>query len=400
MINPFYMLIYLTLIVNIGVGFLVPVMPIYLKQFGFSSGQLSIVFFALVFARLIAQNVSGYWISKVGNYKVLFISFTLYMLTMLFYPYVNEKIIFIGFRMLEGIYQGLAIICLNDLSIELSEKKRGAKMGLYSAAFGMGFIIGPPLGGYLFQLVGKKGMFWTTSGLMLIGLISIYLGSRSYESTGKRKDAPKNFFSNFNVSYLYLFPYYSTYMIRRILFFSLQMILPLYLNEYFLLPTGKVGFYFTLSAVMSVFIMPYAGRLSDKISINKILIISILTMGFSVMFFGFANKIYFFTVLYIVESMAFSFMLPTGMKYFGDLVEKHPSRGQILGFFASIAEGCLMIVPFIIFPLYNINKMLPWVFLGTMCVLASVPFFKAINKIIPESNFCYSSDPEIVSEEE
>jgi len=38
----FGVLLFLTVVINIGVGLIVPIMPVLLKDFGFSTGQLSI----------------------------------------------------------------------------------------------------------------------------------------------------------------------------------------------------------------------------------------------------------------------------------------------------------------------------------------------------------------------
>ncbi|MEW6617801.1 MAG: MFS transporter [bacterium] len=377
MINPFWLLLFLTVVINMGVGLIIPVMPIFLKEFGFSTGHLSVAFFALVFARFIAQNVGGRLILKFGYYKVLGISFCLYVITMGLYPFVFTKDIFICFRFLEGIFEGFAVVCLTDLSIELSNNKdRAKKMGYFSAAFGLGFILGPSIGGLMFQGYGKYGMFWSAGLLGAIGLIGLLIAHKALNLKHEEKTTSRNFFVNFNKESLSLLPFYGPYILRRVLFFSLQLLLPLYLHEYFHVSPGKVGIYFSISAILTTALMPFTGRVADIFSCKKIIIMCLLIMGGSIASFGFMPKQSFFLTVFILETLAFAFMLPTGMKIFGDVISSNSNRGQILGFFGSLTDICTIIIPFIILPLYDIMAKLPWIFLGGLCVLASIPFWK------------------------
>ncbi len=372
----FYLLLFLTIVTNIGVGLIIPIMPILMKQFGFSTHGLSLAFFILIISRFFSQNISGNLISKIGAYKVLAICFLLYIFTMFAYPFVETKELFIFFRSLEGIFQGLAIVCLQDLAIELSEKDRGKKMGYFNSAFGLGFIIGPSFGGVMFDAFGKTGMFWSAGVLSVIAFIGLLFAHNVLNLSYSIKDQKSSFFSNFSIENLNLLPYYGPLFIRRILFLSFQILLPLFLYEHLNVQEGKVGFYFTLSAIMTTSLMPLTGRVADKSSCRIILVCCLLLIGFSISAFGFVTNQLFFSIFYILETIGFCFMLPTGMKLFGDIINDSPNRGRIIGFFGGLTELCMIPVPFIFLNLYETNVIFPWMFLGALTIIISVPFWK------------------------
>ena len=376
--NSFLFLLFLTLTINIGFGLIIPVMPILLKEHGFSTGYMSSAFLCLVFARFLFQNIGGSLIPKIGTQRILLFSFVFYSILMFYYPFIDSRNLFLLFRFAEGCFEGLAVVCLHYLSIELSTKEdRGKKMGQFSATFGLGFIIGPTLGGIMYEYYGSKGMFWSAMILGIIGILGlIFYGNRL--GIRRRNNESKSVFPKLNKDYLRFFPFYGPYFLRRILFFSFIIILPLFVSDYFAISSSRIGLIFTMSAIITTLLMPFSGKVSDKISPYFVVMISLLIMSGLIAFFGFVTDQSIFLILFLLETLAFCFMLPAAMKIFGNLVEKHPKRGSIMGLFGSLTDISTMIIPFILLPLYNYKATLPWLFLSSICFIISVPYIKHI----------------------
>ncbi|OAD23928.1 Major facilitator superfamily MFS-1 [Candidatus Thiomargarita nelsonii] len=174
-----------------------------------------------------------------------------------------------------------------------------------------------------------------------------------------------------------LLPYYSPSILRRALFFSFMMVLPLYLHEELGVSFTSVALYFTISAVITATLMPLTGHLADKVSSGRIILYTLLAMGALIASFGLTQDIMVFTVLFVLETIAFAIMLPAGMKFFADIVQEHPQRGSILGLFGSVTEIFTLFLAVTIFPLYAVNSTLTWFALGAMCIIAVLPFFSA-----------------------
>lgn len=376
----FIVLLYLTIVINIGVSLIVPVMPVLMRDFGFSYGSISIIFFSIVFSRFIFQNVGGKMISKIGHAKLLIICFSLHMLTMGVYPFISSVSAFIIMRFMEGAFEGMANILLNDLAIILSTKEdRGKKMGYFNSAFGFGFIIGPALGAVMFKYFGLRGMFWSAGVMSLIGLLGLFSIYQSLEGLPKSIQQ-RGFITNFNKNYLRYFALFSPNFLRRVLLFALQMILPLFLLDRFLIDSDKTGYIFSLSGIVSTVLMPFVGALyvgeKGLDRSYKSVVINLFIMALVLTSFGFVNNFKIFLILFTIETIAFSFMLPAATKVFGDAIEEDPFRGQILGFFSSLRELAVLIIPFILMTLYKKDSIFAWIFVGSLCLISSFPYLK------------------------
>jgi MFS family permease len=122
--------------------------------------------------------------------------------------------------------------------------------------------------------------------------------------------------------------------------------------------------------------MPLSGRVADTPHCKKTLITCLLIIGISLALLGLVRNIILFTLLFLLETIAFSFMLPAGMKIFGNNVANHPQRGNIIGSVAGLTELCAMLVPIILLPLYRMDATLPWSVLGVLSIIITFPFWQ------------------------
>jgi DHA1 family multidrug resistance protein-like MFS transporter len=373
------LLLALVVIVNMGPGLVVPLMPILLKDYGFSTQGLSVAFFAILFARFLAQRYGGRAVSRLGAHRVLAVGLSLYVVTMAIYPLVDGREAFIALRFLEGIFEGLAVVSLNDLAVAMSDKeRRGRQMGLFGAAYGLGLILGPVMGGVLYEYVSMAAVFWGTSTVAAVGTLLLLLSRSAFvvpRPPAAAAAAPRQRLADMIFGETgRLLAYYQPYILRRVLFFSLQMILPLSLYGRFGVPAGEVGLYFALSAILSTSIMPFSGRLADRVDPRRLLAITLVIMGVSIAMFGLAPTLPLFLTLFVIETLAFCFMLPTAMKVFSDLVAEHPRRGEILGSFGSLVDLSCLLTPFVVLPLFEVSEVAAWGVLAVMCLGAALPF--------------------------
>jgi MFS family permease len=375
--KQFFILLILTVAVNTGMGIIIPVLPNLLRDFGFGTATLSLPFVILVLARIISKPYAGKALQRFTSKALLTISFIIYTLVFVIYPYLNSPEMFIAIRFLEGIVEGIAVVVLTDVAIALSSnsEKRGAMMGYFSASFGIGYIIGPLVGSFAYDITGIYGMFWSGAVIGGIGVVC----SLMLVSLPKYKSKTTVYGITKKLGYLKnqmrLLPYYSPSILRRSLFFSFMMVLPIYLHEELGVSFTSVALYFTISAVITTTLMPLTGHLADKVSSGKIIRYALLAMGILIASFGLTQNIMVFTILFILETIAFAIMLPAGMKFFADLVQEHPERGTILGIFGSVTEIFTLFLAITILPLYAVNSTLTWFVLGAMCIVAVLPFF-------------------------
>jgi MFS family permease len=375
----FAMLLWLTFVINVGVSLIVPAMPVLMRQYGFSYGSLSAVFLAIVASRCIFMNVGGKVVSRIGHTNLLLLCFGLHVVTMAAYPFVTTPSAFIAFRFLEGAFEGMASLVLNDLAIALTTKEnRSKRMGYFGAAFGLGFIFGPALGSLTLTQFGTRGMFWSAAVMSAIGVLGLALAYGRCSAIPR--PAPKgSFFANMKAEYFSYFALFSPNLLRRVLLFSLQIVLPLHLLDMFRVPSTRAGYVFSVSGIVSTALQPFAGRIfagkTQARQARRLVAASLVTMAVALTAMGFVSGMTAFMALFVVETVAFSVMLPAATRVFGDAVEAEPHRAQILGFFSSARELAALLVPITLVPLYRASPAFAWAAMGCVSLVSSFPFF-------------------------
>lgn len=369
----FALVLLLTVAINTGMGIIIPVLPSLLQEYGFSTMGLSLPFIVLIIGRIVSKGASGRIINWLGDRYVLVGSFAVYTGVFLLYPKLGSPVSFVSIRFLEGIVEGIAVVSLTDMAVSLSDKARGKLMGLFSSAFGLGFILGPIIGAFAYDHFGSLEMFLSGALIGASGIVGALLlpsGSTSPKQIPRQEERLVHRI----VEYTKFFPFYSPNIIRRCLFFSLMILLPLYGTEVLGLSVTTVGMLFSGSAVITTTLMPFTGRLADKMSSRNLVLWSLLAMGCLITGFGMTSSPTVFVALFLAETLAFAIMLPAGMKYFGDLVQDHPRRANIFGVFGSATEGTTLVLAVAVPATYSFSPLVAWSFLGSLCLIGALPF--------------------------
>ncbi|HOT15721.1 MAG TPA: TCR/Tet family MFS transporter [Bacteroidales bacterium] len=172
--------IFITLLLDvIGFGIILPVIPKYISHLvGSDLSNASLYSGWLMFSFSIMQflfsPILGSLSDRFGRRPILLISlfgFTINYLIVAFAPSIGW--LFVG-RLLAGI-TGASFTTASAYVADVSTpEKRAQNFGLMSAAFGLGFIIGPVLGGFFSQF-GMRVPFFVAAGLTFVNWIYGYI---------------------------------------------------------------------------------------------------------------------------------------------------------------------------------------------------------------------------------
>lgn len=169
----------------IGFGIVIPILPFYVGSFGASPFVITLLFASFAFFAFLSSPLLGALSDKVGRRPILIISITSTALGWIVFAGANSiPFLFLG-RIIDGMAAGnftVAQGCLVDIARD--EKERSANLGLIGAAFGVGFMIGPLLGGVL-STVSQSFPFWCAGGLATVNALLAYF---FLPETHKRRD--------------------------------------------------------------------------------------------------------------------------------------------------------------------------------------------------------------------
>ena len=162
------LIIFLIVVVNLlGFGIIIPLLPFYAQSLGASPFTVGLIFAAYSICQLLANPVLGALSDRHGRRPVLlysilgtFVSFTMLALA-------GNVVLLFAARIVDGLSGGnisTARAYIADVT-EGDDRARG--FGLIGAAFGIGFIAGPAVGGALSRF-GYAAPAWTAAGLALL----------------------------------------------------------------------------------------------------------------------------------------------------------------------------------------------------------------------------------------
>lgn len=169
--------IFITILLDaIGIGLIVPIFPEVIRKFGIEEALVSTYFGYFIslysFMLFIASPFLGSLSDRFGRRPLLLISLCgagLDYLLMAFAP--NLLILFIG-RIISGL-SGASITVASSYIADISNNKnRTANFGMIGAAFGIGFVIGPALGGF----IGSFGHQWPFIMAAIFSLTNFLFG--------------------------------------------------------------------------------------------------------------------------------------------------------------------------------------------------------------------------------
>jgi len=175
--NPYALqFIFITVLLDvIGIGIIIPVLPALLGTLGFTNnadasrlgGWLTFAFAGMQF---LFAPVLGSLSDRFGRRPVLLISLAGLGFDYILHALSNSiEVLFIG-RVLAGICGASFTTATAYIADVSTVEKRAQNFGLVGAAFGLGFIIGPVLGGFIGEW-GPRAPFYVAAGLSLLNCI-------------------------------------------------------------------------------------------------------------------------------------------------------------------------------------------------------------------------------------
>ncbi len=146
------LVIFITVFIDlIGFGIVIPVLPYYAEgtKFGATPSQVGLLFASYSIMQLVFAPVLGRLSDKYGRRPILLISLLGTCLGFLILGFATTLwMLFVG-RIIDGISGGNISTAQAYIADITTKENRAKGMGLIGAAFGLGFVFGPAIGGIL-----------------------------------------------------------------------------------------------------------------------------------------------------------------------------------------------------------------------------------------------------------
>jgi DHA1 family tetracycline resistance protein-like MFS transporter len=187
------LVIFFTVLLDlIGFGIVIPLLPFYALEFSASPLEIGLLFACYSMAQFLFAPVWGALSDRHGRRPILLMSIGLGSLMLAGFAASTTLWMLFLFRSLHGIFAANISTAQAYIADITAPEDRAKGMGMLGAAFGLGFTIGPWIGGEL-SVYGHAAPIWLACGLSALNFVLAYFmlpESRDLTTASERRPRP------------------------------------------------------------------------------------------------------------------------------------------------------------------------------------------------------------------
>lgn len=384
-ITPKMIIVFTVFLDVLGIGVILPILPFYVESFHVSGIVITSLFAVFALFSFISSPILGMLSDKYGRRPVLLISLASSAVGWIIFAFSNTIFgLFLG-RIIDGSAAGNISTAQNYL-IDISKDKmeRTRNLGLIGAVFGVGFILGPLIGGTL-SSISMKLPFIVVGILATINTVLAYFflpetnHDRNTNKISLNPFAPiVKAFKNKTV-----LPLYIAWLFFGIAISLNQSIFALYIAKVFSWTVIASGLLFTLMGVI--------------ISINQAFMLRRVWLKYFKESFLMIWMFIPFAIGYFIMAIPFQFAFIVGLiiTAFGQSTMRVVMNSQIIGFsnkneqgemmgiLASVMSLSMILGPLIGGTVYEIHPSLPFITAGIILLITFIFIHNIYKNIKP-----------------
>jgi len=157
----------------LGLTIILPLLPFYAEHFGASPAVVGLLVSTYAFCQLIAGPLLGRISDRTGRRPLLLVSQVGTFIGFLILAYANALWMVFASRIIDGLTAGNLSLAQAYISDVTKPEERAKSFALIGIAFGMGFLIGPGVSGFLAQFSFQYPIF-VAAGLSFTSILCTY----------------------------------------------------------------------------------------------------------------------------------------------------------------------------------------------------------------------------------
>src|SRR5881409_2704676 len=275
--------IFFTVLIDlIGFGIIIPILPYYAQRFGAGGlglGALLGVFSAMQF---VATAILGRTSDRIGRRPILLATMLVNALGYVLFAAAHSYVVLFFARVVSGFAGGNISAAQAYMADITSPAERSRGMGIIGAAFGLGFIIGPAIGGLSAHYLGPAAPGLVAAGLSLANFVSAYVVLPESLQAEHRTERELWDFSHIGeaIRNPRLGPLMIAWALAPFAFSGYPVALPLWAGVMFGWREQQLGWFFTVIGVTAAIVQGYAfGKLARRFGDRVLLILGAFGMA-------------------------------------------------------------------------------------------------------------------------
>jgi len=263
--RAFYILNFAVFTGMLGVGIVIPFLPIYAKTLGATGVTIGVFFASFSLAQMLFMPFISRWSDSHGRKWFIVCGLFLSSILSLWYVYAPS----IGYLIVGRFFQGgmmalvlpIASAYVGDLA---PPQQRGTYLGIFNLFITSSFGVGPLAGGWISDHYGIAASFYWMGGLTFLSFLAVLLLLPESHGSAQAKAQPTSYrelLQQPKVKGLALYRMVNS--IQMGLWFSF---LPLLAAEVLQLDNSQIGTVIATHMLVSSLVQVPAGRLADRMS--------------------------------------------------------------------------------------------------------------------------------------
>jgi MFS family permease len=263
-------LMFLTVFIDlIGFGIIIPLLPLYAKQFGATGLTVGLLFMSYSLMQFFFAPMWGRLSDRIGRRPVLMISLAASAVGYLIWGFSSSLAMLFLSRIVAGFGNANLAVAQAYISDVTPEEDRSRGMGMIGAAFGLGFVLGPAIAGIASQFgVAANSLGFIAAFFSIADLIftALYLPEPEHrkEISHNRFSIGADFYSRTFANKNFALPLFIMF-ISTFAFANMEATLVLLTSQYYNFTMAQNSYLFTgLGLVMALIQGGLVRRLGPK----------------------------------------------------------------------------------------------------------------------------------------
>ena len=345
------LILFITVFIHLlGFGIIIPLLPYYAETYGATGLTVGLLMTSFSFCQFLFAPIWGRLSDRVGRRPVLIASLLVTGVSYLIYAAANSLTLLFVSRMLAGVAGAVLSTAQAYVADTTTPENRTKGMGLIGAAFGMGFIFGPAMGGILSRW-GYAAPAYASAGLALAAALFAFL--RLPESLGYlvRAEAAARRASRAGFREAFSRPVVGTvlglFFTATLCFSGMEAILALFAQRLYGWGPHQIGYLFAYVGVVAASMqMGIVGALVRRFGERTLVRAGLALMAAAFVGAGLAPPLALFLVVMGAIAAA-SGMLTPSLSGLISIATPPEEQGGILGIYQSLGSLARAVGPFL-----------------------------------------------------
>lgn len=253
--KPLFTIFLIVFIDLMGFGLILPLLPFIAERYNASPEQIGLLAATYSLFQFISAPILGRLSDRYGRKKLLVISQLGTFLGFILLGLANSLPLLFLARIIDGITGGNISIAQAYIADSTTKENRAKGMGLIGAAFGLGFIVGPSMGGLLANF-GYSVPAYVAAGISLITVVITMLFLKESVNLSKTNRSSSMSFNLTRLRVIFsnqiLLRYTITFFMLNLAFSTFQGMFSLWTQSLFSWGPQQVGLVLGLVGVLAV----------------------------------------------------------------------------------------------------------------------------------------------------